>query len=88
MRAAKTKERQREKEDETGQRCVYVCMYVCMYVCVVELKEKPSEQGQPMKPTSLSRPGRPETCVKVYVDVQAHTKTRTDVCAQRKERLR
>ena len=32
-------------------------------VRVVEMKGEPSAQGHPMKPTSLQRPGRPETCV-------------------------
>ena len=50
-------------------------------VCVVEMKREPSAQGHPMKPTSLSRPGRPESCVKMYVEVHVHTKVGTNVRA-------
>ena len=50
-------------------------------VCVVEMKREPSAQGHPMKPTSLSRPGRPETYVKMYVKVHVHTKVGTNVRA-------
>ena len=50
-RACKTK-----NEDMTGGRDG-------TKVRVVEMRGEPSAQGHPMKPTSLSRPGRPETCV-------------------------
>ena len=48
---------------------------------VVEMRGEPSAQGHPMKPTSLKRPGRPETCVERCVKVHVHTKAGTNVHA-------
>ena len=52
--------------------------------CVVAMKEKPSAQGQPMKPTSQRDLG--DLTPELKVDVRAHTKARTVVRAkERKE---